>query len=157
MARPNVKAVRRSAVLEPDAAGIDIGAQEIVPPDRDQQATRMFTSFTCDLQALADWLHACRIRTVAMESTGVYWIPLYQILEERGFEVCLVNAHSLKSVPDARATSQTVSGSTIFTRLVYSTRVSARRTRSVLCAAYGVIAAACCKWPPSTPCICRRR
>jgi transposase len=50
----------------------------------------MFTSFTCDLQALADWLHACRIRTVAMESTGVYWIPLYQILEERGFEVCPV-------------------------------------------------------------------
>jgi hypothetical protein len=106
MARPSVKAVRRSAELEPDAAGIDIGAQEIyvaVPPDRDQQATRRFTSFTCDLQALADWLHACRIRTVAMESTGVYWIPLYQILEQRGFEVCLVNAHSLKSVPGRKS------------------------------------------------------
>jgi hypothetical protein len=106
MARPSVKTVRRSAVLEPDAAGIDIGAQEIyvaVPPDRDPQATRMFTSFTCDLQALADWLQACRIRTVAMESTGVYWIPLYQILEQRGFEVCLVNAHSLKSVPGRKS------------------------------------------------------
>jgi transposase len=106
MARPSVKTVRRSAVLEPDAAGIDIGAQEIyvaVPPDRDEQATRMFTTFTCDLQVLADWLHACRIRSVAMESTGVYWIPLYQILEQRGFEVCLVNAHSLKSVPGRKS------------------------------------------------------
>lgn len=106
MARPRAKTVRRSAVLEPDAAGIDIGAQEIyvaVPPDRDGQTTRMFRSFTCDLQALADWLQACRIRTVAMESTGVYWIPLYQILEQRGFEVCLVNAHSLKSVPGRKS------------------------------------------------------
>ena len=82
------KRERRSAILEPDAAGIDIGAEEIyvaVPPDRDEQATRRFSSFTCDLYALAEWLECCRIRTVAMESTGVYWIPLFQILEERGF------------------------------------------------------------------------
>jgi len=106
MAKRRQQTVRRSALLEPDAAGIDIGAQEIyvaVPPDRDQQATRMFTSFTCDLEALADWLHACRIRTVAMESTGVYWIPLYQILEGRGFKVYLVNAHSLKSLPGRKS------------------------------------------------------
>ena len=60
-------------------------------------------SFTCDLQALADWLHQCRIRSVAMESTVVYWIPLYQILEQRGFEVYLVNAHYLKSVPGRKS------------------------------------------------------
>ncbi len=106
MAKRKEKAVRRSALLEPNAAGIDIGAQEIyvaVPPDRDEYATRRFTSFTCDLQALADWLQGCRIRTVAMESTGVYWIPLYQILEQRGFEVYLVNAHYLKSVPGRKS------------------------------------------------------
>ena len=106
MAKRRQQTVRRSALLEPDAAGIDIGAQEIyvaVPPDRDEQATRMFTSFTCDLEALADWLHECRIRTVAMESTSVYWIPLYQILEQRGFKVYLVNAHSLKSVPGRKS------------------------------------------------------
>jgi transposase len=96
----------RSAILEPDAAEIDIGAEEIyvaVPPDRDEQATRRFSSFTCDLYALAEWLECCRIRTVAMESTGVYWIPLFQILEERGFKVYLVNAHSLKTVPGRKS------------------------------------------------------
>lgn len=89
-------------VWEPDAAGIDIGAEEIyvaVPPDRDEESTRQFSSFTGDLHALGDWLSRCRIQSVAMESTGVYWIPLFQILEQRGFKVYLVNAHYLKSVP----------------------------------------------------------
>jgi transposase len=106
MGKRRETSVRRSAVLEPDAAGIDIGAEEIyvaVPPDRDDRATRRFTSFTCDLHALADWLQQCCIRTVAMESTGVYWIPLFQILEQRGLEVYLVNAHYLKSVPGRKS------------------------------------------------------
>ena len=106
MGKRGEKRERRSAILEPDAAGIDIGAEEIyvaVPPDRDEQATRRFSSFTCDLYALAEWLECCRIRTVAMESTGVYWIPLFQILEERGFKVYLVNAHSLKTVPGRKS------------------------------------------------------
>jgi transposase len=83
------------------AAGIDIGAQEIyvaVPPDRDEQSVRSFATFTPDLEQLADWLSACRIETVAMEATGVYWIPLYEILEGHGFEVYLVNARHLKNV-----------------------------------------------------------
>lgn len=82
------KQKRSAVVLEPDAAGVDIGAEEIyvaVPPDRDEESTRKFSTFTRDLNALADWLERCRVRTVAMESTGVYWIPLFQILEERGF------------------------------------------------------------------------
>jgi transposase len=106
MAKRVEKRGRRSAVLEPDAAGVDIGAHEIyvaVPLDRDQETTRRFSSFTHDLQALADWLESCRVRTVAMESTGVYWIPLFQILEERGFMVYLVNAHSLKIVPGRKS------------------------------------------------------
>jgi len=95
MAKRREKRECRAVVLEPDAAGVDIGAEEIyvaVPPDRDEESVRMFSTFTCDLHALADWLVQCRIRTVAMESTGVYWIPLFQILEARGLEVYLVNA-----------------------------------------------------------------
>jgi transposase len=92
-------------VMRPDAAGIDIGATEIfvaVPADRAPENVRSFPTFTQDLYSLADWLTSCRIRTVAMESTGVYWIPLFQILEARGFEVCLVNARHVKNVPGRR-------------------------------------------------------
>jgi transposase len=88
--------------LNPNAAGLDIGAAEIwasVPEGRDPQPVRMFPTFTVDLKVLADWLQACGIQTVAMESTGVYWIPVYEILEERGFQVFLVNARHLKNVP----------------------------------------------------------
>lgn len=92
-------------VMRPNAAGIDIGSTEIyvaVPPDRDTENVRSFPTFTQDLYALADWLRRCAIETVAMESTGVYWIPLFQILEDRGFEVCLVNARHVKNVPGRR-------------------------------------------------------
>ena len=85
-----------------DAAGIDIGARShyvAVPEDRDDEPVKEFRSFTNDLHRLADWLEECGIDTVAMESTGVYWIPVYEILEERGFEVFLVNARDFKNVP----------------------------------------------------------
>ena len=73
-------------VMLPDAAGIDIGATEIfvaVPADRAAENVRSFPTFTQDLYALADWLALCGVRTVAMESTGVYWIPLFQIYPGR--------------------------------------------------------------------------
>ncbi|PSB64302.1 hypothetical protein C7B61_12395 [filamentous cyanobacterium CCP1] len=84
-----------------DAAGLDVGASEIyacVPEGRSVSSVRVFSSFTADLHALADWLSQCQIKTVAMESTGVYWIAIFQILEARGFEVYLVNAHYIKNV-----------------------------------------------------------
>ena len=74
-------------LLEPNAAGIDIGAREIfvaVPSDRDENPVRVFPTFTADLEEMAKWLVSCGITTVAMESTGVYWIPLYDILEQHG-------------------------------------------------------------------------
>jgi transposase len=86
----------------PDAAAIDIGARmhvAAVPPDRDGEPVRTFGTCTGDLQRLADWFERCGVRTVAMESTGVYWIPAYEILEQRGFEVMLVNARDAKHVP----------------------------------------------------------
>ena len=101
-----VKTTAALPILQPDAAGIDVGATEVyaaVPADRDPHPVRAFRTFTMDLQALAAWLRACGIRTVAMESTGVYWIPLFQILEEYGFEVCLVNARHVKNVPSRKS------------------------------------------------------
>jgi len=92
-------------LLEPNAAGIDIGAREIfvaVPPDRDETPVRVFATFTQDLQKMAQWLKQCRITTVAMESTGVYWIPLYDVLEQHGIQPCLVNARNMKNVPGRR-------------------------------------------------------
>lgn len=89
-------------VLEPNAAGIDIGATSVfvaVPGDRDPHPIRSFATFTADLESLADWLQECGIQTVAMESRGVFWIPLFQILEKRNIQVLLVNAHHVKNVP----------------------------------------------------------
>lgn len=88
--------------MNPNAAGIDVGAEShfvAVPPDRDERPVREFGAFTSDLYRLAEWLKTCGVQSVAMESTGVYWIPLFQVLEERGFEVILVDPHRLKSVP----------------------------------------------------------
>ena len=103
--RSSKRTRRERKILEKihlNAAGIDIGSEShwvAVPEDRDEQPVREFKSFTHELIALADWLAACGIDTVAMESTGVYWIPLYEILEERGMEVLLVNARHVKGVP----------------------------------------------------------
>jgi transposase len=84
-----------------DAAGIDIGAEEVwvaIPPGRDTESVRVFPTFTADLRRLAEWLKVCQIKTIAMEATGVYWVPLYEMLEAYGFEVYLVNARHLKNV-----------------------------------------------------------
>ena len=92
-----------------NAAGLDIGDSEIwvcVPQDRAEQSVRCFKTFTADLHALADWLTECGITTVAMESTGIYWIPIYEILDDRGFEVNLVNAHHLKNVPGRKTDAE---------------------------------------------------
>jgi transposase len=92
----------RLSAVNAHAAGIDVGAEfhvVAVPPECDDAPVRTFQSFTGDLHRLADWLFACRIETVAMESTGVYWIPLYEILEARGMKVLLANARDVKHVP----------------------------------------------------------
>lgn len=94
-------------ILKPNAAGIDIATTEIVvavPWDRDERPVRSFDAFTQDLYRIAEWLKQCRVDSVAMESTGVYWIPLFQILEEAGLEVYLVNARHAKNVPGRKKT-----------------------------------------------------
>ena len=99
-------------VVHPQAAGIDVGAREhyvAVAPDAvaaGATAVRRFGCFTEDLDALVEWLKACGVDTVAMESTGVYWVPLFQKLEVAGLEVVLVNAQTLKHVPGRKTDVQ---------------------------------------------------
>ena len=93
--------------VHPNTAGLDIGAREIwacVPSDRGPEPVRRFGTFTPDLVALAGWLIQCGVDTVAMEATGVYWIPIFELLEARGLKACLVNAHAARS--QARAGAQ---------------------------------------------------
>jgi transposase len=96
-------------VVHPRAAGIDVGNSAhyvAVRPDCDPEPVRRFECFTADLHRLANWLQSCGVKTVAMQSTGVYWIPLYDILEEHGFEVYLVNARHTKNLPGRKSDVQ---------------------------------------------------
>ena len=89
------------SVVYPNAAGIDIGGHShfvAVPPERCEHSVREFKSFTASLEDMAQWLKTCAVDTVVMESTGVYWIPVYEYLESCGFTVFLVNARHVKNV-----------------------------------------------------------
>ena len=100
--KTKLQSVLQPPQIRPDAAGIDISPEVIyvaVDPGKDAQPIRHYGTVTAELYRIANWLKACGVRTVAMESTGVYWIPLYQVLEARGFEVYLVNARHYKNVP----------------------------------------------------------
>jgi len=99
----------RLECIEPNAAGIDVGATEVyvaVPPESDSEPVRCFKTFTEDLRQMAARLRQCRISTVAMESTGVYWLPPYEILEQAGIRVCLVNSKHVKHVPGRKSDVQ---------------------------------------------------
>ena len=105
---PKRKGSRKSplSTIHTAAAGIDVGATfhvVAVPRERSDEPVRSFRSFTGDLHRLADWLHEVGVTTVAMESTGVYWIPVFEILEARGLEVLLVNARNVKNVPGRKS------------------------------------------------------
>ena len=145
-----------------NAAGIDIGSEEhwvAVPPGRcpEGQDVRRFGAFTGDLCVLADWLKRCEIETVAMESTGVYWIALYELLVERGFEVLLVDARRVKNVPrGARPTCSTASGCRSCTPSgCYAVR-SAQPIRFAFCAATCGNARCWSPMPPITSSTCKR-
>jgi transposase len=104
--RPATLRVDGLPTIHPNAAGIDIGANEIVvavPPDRDPTPVRAFRTFTSDLMTLVAWLLGCGIDTVALESTGVYWLPLYELLQQHGIVPYLVNARHVKMVPGRKS------------------------------------------------------
>lgn len=103
---PSPRSPAALAVLHPNAAGIDIGAREIwvaVPVDRDPEPVRYFGTFTQDLEQLVAWLRQCRIDTVAMESTGVYWIPVFELIEQAGIVAALIEPRQLKRVPGRKS------------------------------------------------------
>lgn len=101
--------IRKRDEVFPNAAGVDVGASRhwvAVPEDRDAQPVRAFGPMTADLQAMADWLIACEVDTVVLESTGVYWIPMFEVLERRGLRVFLVDARQIKYVPGRKSDVQ---------------------------------------------------
>lgn len=101
VAKKKSKGVVSMPLINPNAAGIDVGDtlfSVAVPEGRDEQRYKEFGAFTCDLKAIAAWLKECQVETVAMESTGVYWKPLFSVLIHEGFEVYLVNAKHTKNV-----------------------------------------------------------
>ncbi len=103
------KSLAKSAgmpIIDDKAAGIDIGARfhvAAVPPDLCSNPVQTFQAFTADLERMADWLVSLGIRTVAMESTGVYWIPVYEVLEDRGIAVIVANARESRAVPGRKS------------------------------------------------------
>jgi transposase len=104
--KKNLKPLTEAPTVRMDAAGIDISPESIyvgVDTRVAEPSVRCFGTVTRELQRIADWLQACGVRTVAMESTGVYWIPLYQVLEARGVEVFLVNARHYQNVPGRKS------------------------------------------------------
>ncbi|CAG9184708.1 IS110 family transposase ISWpi13 [Cupriavidus laharis] len=103
---PRQRKVTGLPVINEKAAGIDIGARiqvAAVPPELSDEPVQTFQAFTADIDRMADWLVSLGIRTVAMESTGVYWVPVYEILEDRGLEVILTNARECKAVPGRKS------------------------------------------------------
>ena len=109
MRKPKSTSAPSLTTLQPNAAGADIGAREIyvaVPPDRSPAPVRCFGTFTDQLRALVAWLQECRITTVAMEATSVYWMPLAELLEAAKIEVCLVNPRHVKNVPGRKTDVQ---------------------------------------------------
>jgi hypothetical protein len=148
-------------VLEPNAAGIDVGAREMfvaVPPGRDENPVRVFATFSEDLERLTDWLEQCGLTTVALESTGVYWIPLFEILEPRGIRPCLVNARHMKNVPGRRApTGTNANGYSSCTRWDYCELHFGLGRTSALCGPYCGTGTNGSQRPVNTCSTCTRR
>jgi len=144
------KTTKALPVLNPHAAGIAVGATEVyvaVPEDRAAPPVRSFVTCTQDLHALADWLHAGGIQTVAMAARGVYWSPLCPILESRGIEVCLVNSRQVKNVPGRKSDGAgTARGCSTYTPWDSCAPPFARRKPSVPCAPCSAIVI---RWSPT--------
>lgn len=124
-------------LINPNAAGIDIGSREhwaCVPVGRTKQPVRAFGTFTADLEALADWLQECHVTSVAMEATGVYWIPVFQLLERRGLQVLLVNARQTKNVAGHKTDVQDCKGFNACTPMACCKVRFGPRTNTASCA-----------------------
>ena len=116
-------------IVHPDAAGIDVGGSEhwvAISPDRDSEPVRCFGAFTADLHEMARWLVEKGVRSVAMQSTGVYWMPVLEVLEQHGLEVYLVNAQHTKNVPGRKSDVEECQSHTSLKTLVGTDSLCAR-------------------------------
>ena len=153
MARKRSK--QRLRVVHPQCAGIDIGSREhwvAVDPDQSEEPVRCFSAFTDDLQALADWLESLNVRVVAMEATGVYWIPLFEVLDARGFEVHLVNARATRQVSGRK--SDVLDCQWIWQLMSYGLLRGAFRPRDEVCALRSLVRQRAGKVREHSRCIC---
>src|ERR1700745_1791772 len=147
-------------VVHPHAAGIDIGNAfhyVPVPPSRDPQPVRCFGCMTAELKKMAEWLTQCGIRTVALPSTGVYWIAVYDIVEEAGLEVYLVNARDTKNLPGRKTDVQESQWLMKLTLTAYCEIRFVRRRRFALCGHTGDSARIWCGGSVVIVSGCRRR
>ena len=144
----------------PDAAGIDVGAEELVvavPHGRgDAPHVRTFSAFTAGLHALRDWLVACKIKTVAMESTGNYWLCATALLEDAGLEVCLVNARHVKGVPGKKTDVCDAAWLSNSTPPACCAAASDRRRKSCPCATSCATGATSSRKPGSRSSSCKK-
>lgn len=127
----------RFEVVNPNSAGIDVSTKEFqvcVPADRDGDCNQTFGVYTEDLHLISEWLKACRIETVSMESTGVYWLPIFRILKEGGFDVILVNASDVKNYSGKKTDASDAEGSCCYIVMGYSNLVSNHKKSHVHCA-----------------------
>src|ERR1700682_4975291 len=135
--RSKPKINRTMPMVHPNAAAIDVGAtmhMAAVRADQTPEPVRSFGTFTTDLHRLVDWFAECGVETVVMESTSVYWIPIFELLDSRGFVVFLVNAREMPSMrPDARPTSAMRSGCSGSTLMVCCAPAFGPKARSPSC------------------------
>ena len=147
-------------VINPDAAGIDVHSNMhmvCVPADRDANPVRQFGANTADLHEIATWLKKCLVKTIALESTGVYWIPLFELLESQGFEVNLVEPGQLSRCgAPRRPTCSMPSGSSDCTPTVSCARRFGLRIPCWRCVPTGAKGRCRCATPPIMSSTCRR-
>ena len=150
---------RTMPMVHPNAAAIDVGAtmhMAAVRADRAPEPVRSFGTFTADLHRLVDWFTECGVETVVMELTSVYWIPIFELLDARGFTVFLVNARDAKHVPGARPMSAMRSGCSGSIRTGCCVPAFGPKARLPSCVHTCVNASVCWSTPLHTSSICRR-
>ncbi len=157
---PKTVRIDEMPCVHPNAAGIDLGSSEVVaafPHDRDPQPVRVFSAFTNELQHLVQWLLDCGIDTVAMESTGVYWIPLFEMLEAAGMTVFLVNARHYRAVPGRKSDFNDAQWLQMLHAHGLLRHHSDPMMRWLCCAHCCVTAHRCSNIARRTSCTCKRR
>ena len=148
-------------LIEPDAAAIDIGSRShwvAVNPQRASESVREFGTFTVDLNRLADWLTECKASSVVMEATGVYWVTLYELLEERGLKAYVVDAHTVRHLP-GRKKSDVVDCQWIRRLHTYGLLQGSFRPPHSRFADFAAICVRAAKWSialRNSSCVCRR-